>query len=120
MFKDVGKGLNLGLHKVLRGGTFTKRVGTFKIRQSRVGLRKALKAYFTEKRISPSKLAFIFFDKVLKGFRHKPSSEKADYVVKKLMSHFIAAFGLPWALHSDNVVYLYTEATLELQKLGKL
>ena len=30
------------------------------------------------------------------------SSEKADYVVKKLMSHFVAAFGLPWALHSDN------------------
>ena len=30
------------------------------------------------------------------------ASEKADYVVKKLMSHFIAAFGLPWALHSDN------------------
>ena len=30
------------------------------------------------------------------------TSEKADYVVKKLMSHFVAAFGLPWALHSDN------------------
>ena len=30
------------------------------------------------------------------------ASEKADYVVKKLMSHFVAAFGLPWALHSDN------------------
>ena len=30
------------------------------------------------------------------------SSEKADYVVNKLMSHFVAAFGLPWALHSDN------------------
>ena len=30
------------------------------------------------------------------------TSEKADYCVKKLMSHFIAAFGLPWALHSDN------------------
>ena len=29
-------------------------------------------------------------------------SEKADYVVNKLMSHFVAAFGLPWALHSDN------------------
>jgi len=29
-------------------------------------------------------------------------SEKADYIVKKLMSHFVAAFGLPWALHSDN------------------
>ena len=30
------------------------------------------------------------------------SSEKADYVVNKLMSHFVAAFGVPWALHSDN------------------
>jgi hypothetical protein len=30
------------------------------------------------------------------------TSEKADYVVKKFMSHFVAAFGLPWALHSDN------------------
>ena len=30
------------------------------------------------------------------------TSEKADYCVKKLMSHFVAAFGLPWALHSDN------------------
>jgi len=30
------------------------------------------------------------------------TSEKADYIVKKLMSHFVAAFGLPWALHSDN------------------
>jgi len=30
------------------------------------------------------------------------ASEKADYVVKKLMSHFVAAYGLPWALHSDN------------------
>ena len=30
------------------------------------------------------------------------SSEKAEYVVNKLMSHFVAAFGLPWALHSDN------------------
>ena len=30
------------------------------------------------------------------------TSEKADYVVKKLMSHFVSAFGLPWALHSDN------------------
>ena len=30
------------------------------------------------------------------------ASEKAEYVVKKLMSHFVAAFGLPWALHSDN------------------
>jgi hypothetical protein len=30
------------------------------------------------------------------------ASEKADYIVKKLMSHFVAAFGLPWALHSDN------------------
>ena len=30
------------------------------------------------------------------------TSEKAEYVVKKLMSHFVAAFGLPWALHSDN------------------
>ena len=30
------------------------------------------------------------------------TSEKADYVVNKLMSHFVAAFGLPWALHSDN------------------
>ena len=30
------------------------------------------------------------------------ASEKADYVVNKLMSHFVAAFGLPWALHSDN------------------
>jgi hypothetical protein len=30
------------------------------------------------------------------------ASEKADYVIKKLMSHFVAAFGLPWALHSDN------------------
>ena len=30
------------------------------------------------------------------------TSQKADYVVKKLMSHFVAAFGLPWALHSDN------------------
>jgi hypothetical protein len=26
------------------------------------------------------------------------TSEKADYCVKKLMTHFIAAFGLPWAL----------------------
>ena len=30
------------------------------------------------------------------------TSEKADYCVKKLMSHYVAAFGLPWALHSDN------------------
>ena len=30
------------------------------------------------------------------------TSEKADYVVKKLMSHFVSAYGLPWALHSDN------------------
>ena len=30
------------------------------------------------------------------------TSEKADYVTKKLMSHFVAAFGVPWALHSDN------------------
>ena len=30
------------------------------------------------------------------------TSEKADYIVKKLMSHFVAAFGVPWALHSDN------------------
>ena len=30
------------------------------------------------------------------------ASEKADYVVKKLMSHFVSAYGLPWALHSDN------------------
>ncbi len=30
------------------------------------------------------------------------ASEKAEYVVNKLMSHFVAAFGLPWALHSDN------------------
>ena len=30
------------------------------------------------------------------------TSEKADYCVKKLMSHFVSAFGLPWALHSDN------------------
>ena len=30
------------------------------------------------------------------------ASEKADYIVKKVMSHFVAAFGLPWALHSDN------------------
>ena len=30
------------------------------------------------------------------------TSEKADYIVKKLMSHFVSAFGVPWALHSDN------------------
>ena len=30
------------------------------------------------------------------------ASEKAEYIVKKVMSHFVAAFGLPWALHSDN------------------
>ena len=30
------------------------------------------------------------------------TSEKADYCVKKLMSHYVAAFGVPWALHSDN------------------
>ena len=30
------------------------------------------------------------------------ASEKAEYIVKKIMSHFVAAFGLPWALHSDN------------------
>jgi len=30
------------------------------------------------------------------------SSEKADYVVEKYNSHFTAAFGKPWALHSDN------------------
>jgi len=30
------------------------------------------------------------------------ASEKADYIVKKVMSHFVAAFGLPWSLHSDN------------------
>ena len=30
------------------------------------------------------------------------ASEKADYIVKKFMSHFVASFGLPWALHSDN------------------
>ena len=30
------------------------------------------------------------------------ASEKGPYIVKKVMSHFVAAFGLPWALHSDN------------------
>jgi len=30
------------------------------------------------------------------------ASEKADYIVKKMLSHYVAAFGLPWALHSDN------------------
>ena len=30
------------------------------------------------------------------------ASENAGYIVKKVMSHFVAAFGLPWALHSDN------------------
>ena len=30
------------------------------------------------------------------------ASEKADYIVKKVMSHFVQPFGLPWALHSDN------------------
>ena len=30
------------------------------------------------------------------------ASEKAEYIVKKIMSHYVAAFGLPWALHSDN------------------
>jgi len=30
------------------------------------------------------------------------TSEKADYIVKKMLSHYVAAFGLPWALHSDN------------------
>ena len=30
------------------------------------------------------------------------ASEKADYIVRKIMSQFIAAFGFPTALHSDN------------------
>ena len=30
------------------------------------------------------------------------ASEKAGYVVKKFMSHYVAAYGLMWALHSDN------------------
>ena len=30
------------------------------------------------------------------------ASEKADYIVKKVVNHFIQPFGLPWALHSDN------------------
>ena len=30
------------------------------------------------------------------------ASEKASYVVKKFMSHYVAAYGLMWALHSDN------------------
>ena len=30
------------------------------------------------------------------------ASEKAEYIVKKVMGHFVAAFGFPWALHSDN------------------
>ena len=30
------------------------------------------------------------------------ASEKADYIVRKIMAQFIAAFGFPHALHSDN------------------
>jgi hypothetical protein len=30
------------------------------------------------------------------------ASERASYVVRKLMSHYIAAYGKMWALHSDN------------------
>jgi len=30
------------------------------------------------------------------------ASEKAEYIVKKFMTHFVAAFGMPATLHSDN------------------
>ncbi len=30
------------------------------------------------------------------------ASEKASYVVRKFMSHYVSAYGLMWALHSDN------------------
>jgi len=30
------------------------------------------------------------------------ASEKADYIVRKVVTHFIQPFGAPWALHSDN------------------
>ena len=36
-------------------------------------------------------------------YKRQPlASEKAGYVAKKFMSHYVSAYGLMWALHSDN------------------
>ena len=64
MFKNVDKGPSLGLHIVLResSGPFPKGAGTLKRRQGqgkqmcRAGLRKALKACFSGKKVKPCKI----------------------------------------------------------------
>ena len=45
----------------------------------------------------------LFYDGFLRFVMSVPlASETAEYVVKKVMNHFITPFGYPWALHSDN------------------
>ncbi len=53
--------------------------------------------------IDKSYAIFLLYDGFTRHVYGIPlASEKASYVVRKFMSHYVAAYGLMWALHSDN------------------
>jgi hypothetical protein len=53
--------------------------------------------------IDKSYAIFLLYDGFTRHVYGIPlASEKAGYVAKKFMSHYVSAYGLMWALHSDN------------------
>ena len=55
------------------------------------------------KAIDKSYAIFLLYDGFTRHVYGIPlASEKASYVAKKFMSHYVSAYGLMWALHSDN------------------
>jgi len=55
------------------------------------------------KAIDKSYAIFLLYDGFTRHVYGIPlASEKAGYVAKKFMSHYVSAYGLMWALHSDN------------------
>ena len=53
--------------------------------------------------IDKSYLIFLLYDGFTRHVYGIPlASEKSSYVAKKFMSHYVSAYGLMWALHSDN------------------
>ena len=55
------------------------------------------------KAVDGSYVMLLFYDGFSRFVVGVPlASEKAEYIVKKVMEHFIGPFGYPWAFHSDN------------------
>lgn len=59
-----------------------------------VGLPRSKEGYYT---------MLLFYDGFSKFVLGVPlASEKAEYIVRKVVEHFLGPMGFPWALHSDN------------------